>query len=163
VRVVRNPHSPKPATISILRRPGARTVVSKPQMTEGKADAGESSDMDDPGPDLLHVGRLQRPEGGLHRKHLLIFAAGLFFDFVGTRQMNLFAQVYGKAPEWHNLTGVASLGGMAFHFLLALIASVMGRTGTVNRVFHRVSLSIYTCWLAAFFSGAISGMLRMKH
>jgi hypothetical protein len=29
-------------------------------------------------------------------------------------------------------------------------------------VFHRVSLSIYTCWLIAFLSGAISGMMRMR-
>jgi len=33
---------------------------------------------------------------------------------------------------------------MAFHFLLALIATL------ANRAFHRVSLTIYTCWLAAF-------------
>jgi uncharacterized repeat protein (TIGR03987 family) len=99
---------------------------------------------------------------GLHHKHLLIFGVGLLCDYLGTHQMNLFAQTYGKAPEWHNITGMASLAGMAFHFLLALIASVMGKAEAVNRVFHRVSLSIYTCWLIAFFSGAISGMMRMK-
>ena len=77
--------------------------------------------------------------------------------------MNLFARVYDKAPEWHNITGIASLGGMAFHFMLALLASLAYRAEAVNRVFHRVSLSIYTCWLIAFSSGAISGMIRMKH
>jgi uncharacterized repeat protein (TIGR03987 family) len=100
---------------------------------------------------------------GLHRKHLVIFGIGLFCDFLGTRQMNLFAISYGKAPEWHNITGIASLAGMAFHFLLALVASLANKAGAVNRVFHRVSLSIYTCWLIAFFSGAISGMMRLKH
>ena len=99
---------------------------------------------------------------GLHRKHLIIFGIGLLFDYLGTRQMNLIALAYGKAPEWHNITGIASLGGMAFHFLLALFASLANKTEAVNRVFHRVSLSIYSCWLIAFFSGAISGMLRMK-
>jgi hypothetical protein len=36
------------------------------------------------------------------------------------------------------------------------------KTEAVNRVFHRVSLTIYTCWLIAFCSGAISGMMRIK-
>ena len=53
---------------------------------------------------------------GLHRKHLIIFGIGLLCDYLGTHQMNLFARAYGKAPEWHNITGIASLGGMAFHF-----------------------------------------------
>jgi uncharacterized repeat protein (TIGR03987 family) len=99
---------------------------------------------------------------GLHRKHLVIFGIGLFCDFLGTYQMNLFATAYGKAPEWHNIAGIASLGGMGFHFLLALAASLLHRTEAVNLVFHRVSMTIYSCWLAAFFSGAISGMMRMK-
>ena len=99
---------------------------------------------------------------GLHRKHLIIFGIGLFCDYLGTHQMNLFANAYGKPPEWHTITGVASLAGMAFHFMLALAATLAHRAGAVNRVFHRVSLSIYSCWLAAFFSGAISGMMRMR-
>lgn len=99
---------------------------------------------------------------GLHRKHLVIFGIGLACDFLGTHEMNLFAAAYGKAPEWHNISGIASLSGMAFHFLLALIASLTNRAEAVNLVFHRVSLTIYSCWLVAFCSGAISGMMRMK-
>jgi uncharacterized repeat protein (TIGR03987 family) len=99
---------------------------------------------------------------GLHRKHLVIFGLGLVCDFLGTHQMNLFAAAYGKAPEWHNISGIASLSGMAFHFLLALIASLANRAEAVNLVFHRVSLTIYSCWLLAFCSGAISGMMRMR-
>src|SRR5690348_3874669 len=94
---------------------------------------------------------------GLHRKHLVIFGIGLLCDYLGTRQMNLFAASFGKAPQWHNLTGIASLAGMAFHFLLACAASLLHRAAAVDRVFHRVSLSIYSCWLVAFLSGAISG------
>ena len=98
---------------------------------------------------------------GLHRKHLIIFGIGLMADFLGTREMNHVVAQFGKPPLWHTLTGVASLGGMAFHFLLALAASLMGRAEAINRVFHRVSLSIYSCWLVAFASGAISGMLKL--
>ncbi|WP_243372366.1 HsmA family protein [Geotalea sp. SG265] len=98
---------------------------------------------------------------GLHRKHLLVFGIGLFFDYLGTRQMNLFAMAYGKAPQWHNITGISSLAGMAFHFLLALIASCLNRAEVINRTFHRVSLTIYSLWLMAFASGAISGMSRL--
>lgn len=100
---------------------------------------------------------------GLHRKHLIIFGIGLLCDYLGTHQMNIFAASFGKAPEWHNITGIASLAGMAFHFLLALTASLFHRTEVVNKLFHRVSLTIYSCWLFAFFSGAISGMICMKH
>ena len=99
---------------------------------------------------------------GLHRKQLIIFGAGLICDFFGSYQMNLIAAAYGKAPEWHGVSGIASLGGMAFHFLLALIASVTNRAEAANDVFHRVSISIYSCWLLAFFSGAISGMMRAQ-
>jgi uncharacterized repeat protein (TIGR03987 family) len=99
---------------------------------------------------------------GLHPKHLAIFGIGLVCDFLGTQQMNLVAQMYGKAPEWHNVTGIASLAGMSLHFLLALIASLMHRAEAVNTLFHRISLTIYTCWLIAFVSGAVSGMMRFK-
>lgn len=98
---------------------------------------------------------------GLHVKHLVVFGIGLFFDYLGTHQMNLFARAYGKAPEWHNLSGILSLAGMAFHFLLALVASLMHRAEMVNRTFHRVSLTIYSLWCVAFASGAISGMMRI--
>ena len=103
-------------------------------------------------------GRIQ----GLHPKHLFIFGIGLAFDFLGTNQMNMVATMYGKAPEWHNVTGIASLAGMGFHFLLALTASLLHRAEAVNTLFHRVSLTIYSCWLLAFVSGAVSGMMRMK-
>ena len=100
---------------------------------------------------------------GLKTRHLIIFGIGLAADILGTREMNAFAAAFGKAPQWHNITGIASLAGMGFHFLLALTATLMGKAETVNRVFHRVSLTIYFCWLAAFVSGAVSGMLRMHH
>ena len=99
---------------------------------------------------------------GLHPKHLVIFGIGLFCDFMGTHQMNIVATLYGKAPEWHNVTGIASLAGMGFHFLLALTACLLHQAEAVNVLFHRVSLTIYTCWLIAFVSGAVSGMMRMK-
>ncbi len=99
---------------------------------------------------------------GLHRKHLIIFGAGLICDFFGSYQMNLIAAAYGKPPVWHSISGVASLGGMAFHFLLAVIASYTNRAEAANHVFHRVSVSIYSCWLVAFFGGALSGMLKLK-
>lgn len=99
---------------------------------------------------------------GLRANHLVIFGIGLFCDYLGTRQMDLYAQAFGKAPQWHNLTGVASLAGMGFHFLLALVATFARRADAMNHVFHRVSLGIYGCWLLAFFSGALSGMIRIK-
>ncbi len=100
---------------------------------------------------------------GLHTRHLLIFGLGLLCDYLGTMEMSRFALAHGKAPQWHHFTGIASLAGMAFHFLLAFVASWRRQAEAVNRVFHRVSLTIYFCWLAAFLSGAIAGMLRLHH
>ena len=98
---------------------------------------------------------------GLHRKHLIIFGAGLICDFLGSYQMNLIATAYGKPPVWHGISGIASLSGMTFHFLLALIASSTNRAEAANLVFHRVSISIYSCWLFAFFGGAVAGMMNI--
>lgn len=100
-------------------------------------------------------------KNGLHSRHLIIFGIGLVCDYLGTQQMNLFANTFGKAPQWHNITGIASLAGMAFHFLLAMAASLSGMAEVANRIFHRISLTIYCCWLVAFASGAISGMFRL--
>ena len=97
---------------------------------------------------------------GLHVKHLAVFGVGLLFDYLGTSEMSVYARLYGKAPEWHNLTGILSLAGMGFHFLLALAASLARRAERVNRTFHRVSLTIYTLWCIAFASGAVAGMAR---
>lgn len=99
---------------------------------------------------------------GLHTRHLIVFGIGLTCDYLGTQEMSLFAQAHGKAPQWHNITGIGSLAGMAFHFLLALFASLTGRAEVINRIFHRISMTIYTCWLIAFASGAIFGMLRLQ-
>jgi uncharacterized repeat protein (TIGR03987 family) len=96
---------------------------------------------------------------GLRRKHLFIFGFGLVCDYVGTHLMLLYGVSTGVVPEWHILIGIASLSGMAFHFLLAFVAAVVRRAEAVNRLFHRVSLSIYTAWLIAFITGSIAGIL----
>jgi len=97
---------------------------------------------------------------GLHRKHLALFAIGLLCDYLGTYLMDLYGIATGYVPVWHTVTGVASLAGMAFHFLLALAAALASRVEWVNRVFHRVSLGIYGCWLIAFLSGASAAIWR---
>jgi uncharacterized repeat protein (TIGR03987 family) len=95
---------------------------------------------------------------GLHRKHLFIFGFGLLCDYVGTHLMLLYGLSTGVVPEWHILIGIASLSGMAFHFMLALVAALVRRAEAVNRLFHRVSLSIYTSWLIAFITGSVAGI-----
>ena len=95
---------------------------------------------------------------GLHRKHLLIFGVGLFSDYMGTHLMLLYGIANNVEPKWHTAVGIVSLTGMAFHFVLALIATLVHRAERVNLLFHRVSLKIYTCWLIAFISGMIAGI-----
>ena len=96
---------------------------------------------------------------GLHRKHLPIFGIGLVCDYLGTHMMLRYGLAKGVMPEWHIVVGFASLAGMAFHFMLALTAALVRRAEAVNRLFHRVSLSIYTAWLIAFITGSIAGIL----
>jgi uncharacterized repeat protein (TIGR03987 family) len=95
---------------------------------------------------------------GLHRRHLYIFGTGLLCDYLGTHLMLLYGLSTGVVPEWHILIGIASLSGMAFHFLLAFTAALVRRTEAVNHLFHRVSLTIYTAWLIAFITGSIAGI-----
>jgi len=95
---------------------------------------------------------------GLHRKHLFIFGFGLLCDYLGTHLMLLYGLSTGVEPEWHMVIGIASLSGMAFHFMLAVVAAMVSRAEAVNRLFHRVSLSIYTAWLIAFITGSIAGI-----
>ncbi|BCS54655.1 TIGR03987 family protein [Geobacter sp. SVR] len=95
---------------------------------------------------------------GLHRRHLFLFGSGLACDYLGTHLMLLYGLSTGVIPEWHIAIGMASLSGMAFHFLLALAATLVRRAEGVNRLFHRVSLSIYTAWLVAFITGSIAGI-----
>ena len=97
-------------------------------------------------------------KNGLHRKHLFIFAFGLGCDYLGTHLMLLYGLSTGVVPEWHIFIGIASLSGMAFHFMLAFAAAMIHRAEAVNRLFHRVSLSIYTAWLIAFISGTFAGI-----
>jgi uncharacterized repeat protein (TIGR03987 family) len=96
---------------------------------------------------------------GLHRRHLFIFGFGLLCDYVGTHLMLQYGLATGIIPEWHILLGIASLSGMAFHFMLALVAAIGRRAEAVNRLFHRVSLIIYSGWLIAFITGSVAGML----
>lgn len=98
---------------------------------------------------------------GLKSRHLLAFGAGLLLDYLGTHQMNILQQLHGKVTDWHNYSGAISLWGMAFHFFLALLATVFGRAEQANRIFHRVSVIIYSLWLFAFVSGAIAGTAKM--
>lgn len=95
---------------------------------------------------------------GLHRRHLLIFGIGLVCDYLGTDLMLGYGLKTAIMPQWHIGVGIASLAGMAFHFTLALVAALVRRAEAVNRLFHRVSLTIYGCWLIAFCSGALAGM-----
>ena len=96
---------------------------------------------------------------GLHRKHLLTFGVGLVCDYLGTHMMLRYGHAKGIMPEWHIVVGFASLAGMAFHFMLAFIAAMVRQAETVNRLFHRVSLTIYTSWLIAFCSGTVAGII----
>ena len=53
---------------------------------------------------------------GLHRKHLIIFGAGLICDFLRWFPMNLIATAYGKPPAWHSISGITSCPGWHFIF-----------------------------------------------
>ncbi len=97
---------------------------------------------------------------GLHLRHLAAFGLGLSLDAWGTWEMAQMRVAGGEAPAFHNLSGYVALGGMAFHFLLAAAATLLGRAAQANRVFHRVSLGIYSLWLLAFVSGAVFGMAK---
>jgi uncharacterized repeat protein (TIGR03987 family) len=95
---------------------------------------------------------------GLRRRHLFVFGFGLLCDYLGTHLMLLYGLSTGIIPEWHILIGIVSLSGMAFHFMLALAAALVRQADAINRLFHRVSLTIYSGWLIAFITGSVAGI-----
>jgi uncharacterized repeat protein (TIGR03987 family) len=95
---------------------------------------------------------------GLQLRHLVLFGTGLMADYLGTHLMLRYGLATGVVPQWHIAIGLASLSGMAFHFLLALAAALFSRREAVNRLFHRVSLGIYSAWLVAFLTGTVAGI-----
>lgn len=96
---------------------------------------------------------------GLKWRHLIAFGIGLAMDAKGTYGMTLLAKAMGGANPFHYITGLAGLWGMAFHFVLALLATFMRKADKVNQTFHKVSLVIYILWLAAFSTGVVIGMI----
>jgi uncharacterized repeat protein (TIGR03987 family) len=96
---------------------------------------------------------------GLKGKHLLAFGVGLLMDSKGTYDMSVLASATGGVGPLHLYTGIGGLAGMAFHFLLALAATVIGKADQANHAFHRVSLFIYTLWMLAFLSGGVIGVM----
>ncbi|MDA8233533.1 MAG: TIGR03987 family protein [Clostridia bacterium] len=97
---------------------------------------------------------------GLHIRHLMAFGLGLALDYLATMEMNEYAIIHGKTTDWHNFSGYISLWGMAFHFLLAVLATLFNKARVANCAFHRVSLVIYIAWLFAFITGAVAGFLE---
>ena len=95
---------------------------------------------------------------GLSRKHIPLFGIGLVCDYLGTNLMLEYGYNRGVIPEMHIVIGMASLMGMAFHFLLALAASATTNMMAIDRLFLRISLYIYSGWLIAFASGTIVGI-----
>lgn len=96
---------------------------------------------------------------GLKGKHLLAFGVGLIMDSKGTYDMSVLASATGGVGPLHYYTGIGGLAGMAFHFLLALAATVAAKADQANHAFHRISLFIYTLWLLAFLSGGVIGIM----
>jgi len=99
---------------------------------------------------------------GLQVKHLVSFGLGFAIDYLATGEMNNYAVIHGKTTDWHNFSGFLSLWGMAFHFMLAVVATIFKKARVANYTFHRVSLVIYLAWLFAFMSGAVAGFMEFR-
>jgi uncharacterized repeat protein (TIGR03987 family) len=94
-----------------------------------------------------------RLAAGLKPWHLAMFWAGLACDTIGTERMRRL--VGGLRLSFHGVTGALALALMLGHALWATVV-LLRRDERASRIFHRISVGVWSVWLVPF----LSGMLR---
>ncbi|WP_040537853.1 HsmA family protein [Lentilactobacillus parafarraginis] len=101
----------------------------------------------------------ERRSGSLKLRHLGFFGLGLVFDSTGTTIMSMIANALGPTAGigLHQVTGVAAIALMAFHFAWAVYVLIKG-SQKAKQTFHRFSLVVWLFWLIPYIAGLVVGM-----
>lgn len=101
----------------------------------------------------------ERHSGSLRIKHIVMFGLGLVFDTTGTTIMSAIAKNEVAASNFslHQVTGMAAIILMAFHFLWAIYVLMKGTEKAKSR-FHKFSLVVWLFWLIPYIVGMVIGI-----
>ncbi|EKU50138.1 HsmA family protein [Staphylococcus massiliensis] len=100
----------------------------------------------------------ERKKGEIKPGHLVLFGLGLIFDTIGTTLMSTLAGSEADAGmSLHQITGLAAIILMAFHFIWAIVVLIKG-TDKAKHNFHKFSLIVWLFWLIPYIVGLIIGM-----
>ncbi|MFD1123805.1 HsmA family protein [Lentilactobacillus raoultii] len=101
----------------------------------------------------------ERHAGSLKLRHIIWFGLGLIFDTTGTTIMSSIANAEAGGSQFslHQITGMAAILLMAFHFVWAIYVLIRG-TEKAKTNFHRFSLLVWLFWLIPYIVGVVIGM-----
>ncbi|PHR60163.1 MAG: TIGR03987 family protein [Robiginitomaculum sp.] len=94
----------------------------------------------------------------LARKHVVLFALGVSVDTLAT--ILTYLAIGGLTLTPHSILGFVSLALMTFHLFWAILARRKGNTHTLTN-FHKLSLLVWSIWMASYISGFVLGMAKM--
>lgn len=101
---------------------------------------------------------LERKDGVIKFKHLVLFALGLLFDITGTTTMSIIAiENPIKGIILHQVTGVIAILLMLFHLIWGIWVYHKGSI-KAKQNFHKFSIVVWLIWLIPYIAGMFLGM-----
>lgn len=98
----------------------------------------------------------EKLQGGLKKKHIVIFGLGLVFDTLGTTMMSILSEGSFKL-NFHGITGLTAILLMLFHAIWAVVV-LHKNDENMKKNFHKFSIVVWLIWLVPYFSGMFFGM-----
>lgn len=101
---------------------------------------------------------MERKEGRLKLKHLVLFWCGLVFDTTGTTIMTIMAQGSNASGFGvHGVTGALAIVLMLVHAGWATV-TYMRRNARGEATFHKFSTAVWLLWLVPYIIGMLVGI-----
>jgi len=98
----------------------------------------------------------EKLQGGLKKKHIVIFCLGLVFDTLGTTMMGIISEG-GFEFNFHGITGLTAILLMLFHAIWAMVV-LHKNDENMKKNFHKFSIVVWLIWLVPYISGMLFGM-----
>ncbi len=89
--------------------------------------------------------------------HIYVFLIGLFTDFLAT--ILTYISLGGLVITLHSVLGFISIFLMFFHVIWAIIVFGRGNEKELTG-FHKLSLLVWSIWMASYLTGAYLGAVK---
>jgi uncharacterized repeat protein (TIGR03987 family) len=99
---------------------------------------------------------LEKHDGFLTKKHIILFCLGLFFDSTGTYIMSTLS-TSNNIMTVHGITGAIAICLMFVHIVWALIVYKKNNKDALSQ-FNKISFTVWLIWLVPYIIGLIMGM-----